>query len=182
MLNLLSTFMDGVQRLCETMVGPAEHMRSVDIRRAMEAISTTHDVFYSALGDWVGRHTPGFGYSGGRNDPSRGGFAALNLALHDGFQATCLAHVALLAMSFHATQLADDDQAYEVEKAYEIAVQWYDEAVVFAKSITDDIRKRSSRFNKAVLTIYCDRIPDDTRATFRVLQPYLDDVNRLPTR
>ena len=178
-LGLLVAFTHRVQGLEETLLQPLDQLRVDDVHSAMQAVNASHDELHVALAAWANDRPPGFG-TASQNDSSRGGFAALNLALHEGFRATCLAHLTLLGLSIHGEQVARDGLTDEVEEAHEIAVTWYEEAIAFAKSIAYDPKPRTTRINQVMTTVYADRVPESAPAVFGDLQPYLDQLNRLP--
>ena len=177
-LDRLCAFGERVEQLYETMVQPTDQIQAADVRAAMEAVRPAHDECESALGDWIERWASAFAGTG-KDDPSRGGFDALTVALEDGYHGASLAHLALLGLSFSATQVAADGLTEKVEEAYELAVQLYEEATVFARSITDDMKPRTSRLNREMYTIYRSRVPEEARTAYGELHPYLHGLQPL---
>jgi hypothetical protein len=178
-LNVLCAFMDRVLRLCETMIQPVGQLRAADVRGAIEAVDEVHSECKSMLGHWVERWAAALSAEG-KSDASRGGFDALTVALEDGYHGACLAYLTVLGLSFHATKVAGDGLVEKVEQAYGLAVAWNQEATVFARSLTDDPKPRSPRVNREMYSIYRARVPDEARAAYTNLHPYLDQLNNRP--
>ena len=178
-LNLLGVFMNRVKRLYKTMIQPTHKISAAEVRADMQVIGPAQHQCEAALNDWVERWAEVLAKTG-KGDPSRGGFDVLTIALEDGYHGACLAHVALLGLSFSAGRIAAEGLTEKVEEAYDLAVKLYDEAALFARVVTDNVKTPTSQLNREMYSIYRERVPEEARAAYGDLYQYLDDLNRLP--